>query len=155
MITAIAKAHQFLTFTVNSSIQRAVAYGLNEETQFYLTLGAVLDQKRQLLQGRLTQIGFSVLPAEGTYFLVADFEPLLPLLGVGIEEEQGQDVEFCRRMTREAGVTLIPVSAFYEDGAGAPKNLVRFVVCKTDEKLLAACDKLEAYFAVKRKERGL
>jgi aspartate/methionine/tyrosine aminotransferase len=50
-------------------------------------------------------------------------------------------------MTREAGVTLIPVSAFYESRAGAPRTLVRFVFCKTDEKLGAACDALQRYFA--------
>jgi aspartate/methionine/tyrosine aminotransferase len=35
MITAIAKAHQFMTFTVNSALQRAVALGLNQEHDFY------------------------------------------------------------------------------------------------------------------------
>jgi aspartate/methionine/tyrosine aminotransferase len=49
-------------------------------------------------------------------------------------------------MTKEAGVTLIPVSAFYEDRAAAPRTLVRFVFCKTDEKLGAACDALQRYF---------
>lgn len=42
-------------------------------------------------------------------------------------------------------MTLIPVSAFYPDRATAPRTLVRFVFCKTDEKLQAACDKLRAY----------
>jgi aspartate/methionine/tyrosine aminotransferase len=53
-------------------------------------------------------------------------------------------------MTREAGVTLIPVSAFYEDRASAPRSLVRFVTCKTDEKLDAACLALEKYFGGRR-----
>lgn len=55
-------------------------------------------------------------------------------------------LQFCFRLTREAGVTLIPVSAFYADRATAPKTLVRFVFCKTDAKLEAACVKLQAYF---------
>jgi len=54
-------------------------------------------------------------------------------------------VQFCYRLTREAGVTLIPVSAFYADKATAPRTLVRFVFCKTDEKLQTACDKLRRY----------
>lgn len=56
--------------------------------------------------------------------------------------------QFCLRLTREAGVTLIPVSAFYADRATAPRTLVRFVFCKTDEKLNTACEKLRAYFGV-------
>lgn len=46
---------------------------------------------------------------QGTYFLVADFAGLLP---AGSSED---DVQFCHRLTVEAGVTLIPVSAFYAD----------------------------------------
>jgi aspartate/methionine/tyrosine aminotransferase len=99
----------------------------------------VLHSKRQLLQRRLKAIGFEVLPAQGTYFLVADCKRLL--------KKNEDDVEFCYRLTREAKVTLIPLSAFYEQGdAAAPTSLVRFVTCKTDEKLNAACDALERYF---------
>ena len=36
LIAAVAKAHQFITFTVPSSLQRAVAYGLDNESSFYL-----------------------------------------------------------------------------------------------------------------------
>ena len=43
-------------------------------------------------------------------------------------------------------MTLIPVSAFFADRAAAPRTLVRFVVCKTDDKLQTACDKLRRYF---------
>lgn len=35
LIAAIAKAHQFVVFTVPSSLQRAVAFGLDNEEQFY------------------------------------------------------------------------------------------------------------------------
>lgn len=62
-------------------------------------------------------------------------------------------LQFCYRLTREAGVTLIPVSAFYADRATAPRTLVRFVFCKTDEKLQTACDKLRRYFAAQANGR--
>jgi N-succinyldiaminopimelate aminotransferase len=64
---------------------------------------------------------------------------------LGAEYASSFSMQFCHRLTREAGVTLIPVSAFYEDRSVAPKSLVRFVFCKTDEKLAVACEKLEAY----------
>ena len=35
LVRAVAKAHQFLTFTVNSALQRAVAHGLENEEDFY------------------------------------------------------------------------------------------------------------------------
>jgi aspartate/methionine/tyrosine aminotransferase len=108
-------------------------------------LGTLLSQKRRMLQERLVRIGFKVLPAHGTYFLVADFSSLLKnvLLNTDVTDD---DVSFCFHVTRHAGVTLIPVSAFYEDANAAPRTLVRFVFCKTDEKLTQACDRLEDYF---------
>lgn len=35
LISAVAKAHQFITFTVPSAMQHAVAYGLDHEAYFY------------------------------------------------------------------------------------------------------------------------
>ena len=35
LVSAVAKAHSFITFTVPSSLQRAVAYGLDHEAGFY------------------------------------------------------------------------------------------------------------------------
>ena len=35
LINAIAKAHQFLVFTVPSNLPRAVAYGLDNESSFF------------------------------------------------------------------------------------------------------------------------
>lgn len=40
-------------------------------------LGALLHKKREWLAERLQSIGFRVLPAQGTYFLVADFSSFL------------------------------------------------------------------------------
>lgn len=37
------------------------------------------------------------------------------------------NLQLCYRLTKEAGVTLIPVSAFYADKETAPRTLVRFV----------------------------
>lgn len=36
LITAVAKAHQFIVFSVNSALQKAVAHGLDNEKDFYL-----------------------------------------------------------------------------------------------------------------------
>ncbi|KAK2075659.1 hypothetical protein QBZ16_001767 [Prototheca wickerhamii] len=135
-VAAAAKAHQFLTFTVPSAYQHAVAVGLEQERAFYEGLGPLLEKKRDWLAKELTEIGFKILPGQGTYFLVADFSGLLP------EGSDEDDVSFCSRLTVDGGVTLIPVSA-----SKAPRNLVRFVICKTDEKLEAAVQKLRAYLA--------
>jgi len=57
---------------------------------------------------------------------------------------QGDDVAFCRQMTVEAGVTAIPVSAFYE--GNGPSHFVRFAFCKREEMLKAALERLAKYY---------
>jgi aspartate/methionine/tyrosine aminotransferase len=79
-----------------------------------------------------------VLPADGSYFLTADFSPL------GFD---GTDIDFCRAITKHAGVAAIPVSAFY--AADPPLHYVRFAFCKQDAVLQEALARLAAYLAVK------
>lgn len=131
----LAKAHQYFTFTTPPNLQRAVAYGLGKEAAYFDTLAADLQRKRDFLADGLRKIGFGVLDSQGTYFVNADFRPL------GFN---GDDVEFCRRLTIDAGVTPIPVSAFYE-GAG-PDTIIRFAFCKDDATLIEALKRLSRHF---------
>lgn len=151
LVKAAASAHQFLTFTVPSQLQSAVAHGLEREQGFYNALGTTLQAKRARLAKGLARLGFRVLDSQATYFLVADYQPLYAAkrTKLGLDERQlptPSDVDFCQRLTVEGGVTLIPVSAFYTDPNEAPKSLVRFVTSKTDQKLDAAIDALETFF---------
>ena len=57
----------------------------------------------------------------------------------------GDDVAFCRHITEKAGVTAIPVSAFYDE-AGAPQHYARFAFCKREEVLAEAIDRLKRHF---------
>lgn len=116
LVKAVTAAHQFLIFTVPSAAQVAVAHGLQAESQFYEGLGPMLQAKRELLASQLPALGLEVLPAQGTYFLVADASSRL--------RPGEDDVAFCQRLTEEAGVTLIPVSAFYEDRWGSGFRLL-------------------------------
>ena len=65
----------------------------------------------------------------------ADFRPL------GFN---GDDIAFCRHLTIEAGVTVLPVSALYAEAG--PQHLVRFCFCKRDEVVQGAIERLEAHF---------
>ena len=135
LLNVIAKAHQFLVFTTPANLQRAVAYGLDEEQAWYTNLASELQHKRDLLADGLSAIGFDVLDCHSTYFMNADFRPL------GFN---GGDVDFCRLATIEAGVTMVPVSALYTDES--VNHLVRFCFCKRDEVLVGALDRLANHF---------
>jgi N-succinyldiaminopimelate aminotransferase len=134
LIDVIAKAHQFITFTTPPALQRGIAYALAKEMDFTLALTDSLQDNRDLLTSRLARIGFGVLPCEGTYFLTADIRKLT----------NERDDEFCKRLAKDAGVALIPLSAFFE--AGEPSHLVRFAFCKKRELLEQALDRLEKHF---------
>jgi aspartate/methionine/tyrosine aminotransferase len=51
-------------------------------------------------------------------------------------------------MTVEAGVTAVPVSAFYQ--SDAPRSFIRFCFSKRDEVLDAALDRLATWLAGRR-----
>jgi aspartate/methionine/tyrosine aminotransferase len=132
----VAKAHQNLTFATPPNLQRAVAVGLAKDDAYFASLGVALAAKRDRFGAGLAAIGFGVLPAHGSYFITADFTPL------GFA---GDDLAFCRHITEAAGVTAIPVSAFY-DGPDAPRQYARFAFCKQDEVLDEAVARLSRLF---------
>jgi aspartate/methionine/tyrosine aminotransferase len=135
VLQSITRAHQFLVFATAPNLQQAVAFGLDHEQAWYGRLAADLQRCRDLLGEGLERIGMRVLPSAGTYFLNADFRPLDSSVG---------DFEFCRRITTEAGVTAVPLSAFY--GSGGVDHLIRFCFCKRPEVLKEAVDRLGGYF---------
>ena len=135
LIEPVAKAHQFTTFTTPPHLQKAVAEGLAKGDEYYRDLAGDLERKRDRLRAGLEGLGLQCLDASGSYFLTADIRPL------GL----GDDVEACHRMTREAKVTAIPVSAFYR--TDPPRHFVRFCFCKRDAVLDEAVARLRAWIA--------
>ena len=136
----VAKAHQNLTFTTPPNLQRAVAVGLAKDDAYFASLATSLQARRDQLLAGLTEVGFDVLPTHGTYFITTDFSPL------GFN---GGDVAFCRHITEQAGVTAIPVSAFYDE-PDAPRHYARFAFCKRPEVLEEAITRLKRHFAHQR-----
>lgn len=139
-LAPVAKTHQFLTFTTPPNLQRAVAAGLDKDDAYFAGLAAEMQRKRDVLRDGLASVGFEVLDAEGTYFITADFRPL------GFH---GDDVAFCRHMTVEAGVTAVPLSAFY-DGSDV-RHFARFAFCKRENVLTEAVDRLAHHFGQSRR----
>jgi aspartate/methionine/tyrosine aminotransferase len=121
---ALARTHQFLTFTTPPNLQAAVAWGLAHADAWFRDMPRGLEASRDRLTEGLRREGFAVLPSQGTYFLNVD------LPGSGVSEG---DRDFCLRAVKEAGVAAIPVSAFYED---APvTTIARLCFSKADATL--------------------
>ena len=134
LMEVIAKTHQFVTFTTPPGLQSAIAYGLGKGDDYFAGLAGSLEEKRDLLSKGLVDAGFDVLPADGTYFVTADFRPL------GFN---GTDEEFCKEITEHAKVAAVPMSAFYSgDSPNVPRHLARFCFCKQDGILTEASKRL-------------
>jgi aspartate/methionine/tyrosine aminotransferase len=131
----MARAHQFLTFTTPPNLQHGVAYGLGKDDSYFEDLRSSMQTRRDLLIEGLREVGFAPASCQGTYFVNADYSPL------GSELD---DVEFCKHLTREAGVAAIPTSVFYQNDPGT--RVVRFCFCKDEDTLREALSRLRAFF---------
>ena len=140
---AIARAHQFLTFTTPPNLQAAVAWGLDNPGDWFETMPRDLASSRDRLSEGLAREGFKVLPSQGTYFLNVD----LPASGI-----TEPDRAFALRAVREAGVAAIPVSALYEETPVS--TILRLCFSKRDETLDTGIERLAKGRDLSRKAIG-
>ena len=131
LVEPIAKAHQFVTYSTAPNLQAAVAFGLGKPPADLDATTARFAESRDHLRRGLEGQGYATLPAQGTYFLSVD----LAVSGIAAD-----DVTFCERAVREAGVAAIPVSAFYAEDP--VRTIVRLCFAKKDETLDAAVQRL-------------
>jgi N-succinyldiaminopimelate aminotransferase len=134
LATALARAHQFLTFTTPPNLQWAVAQGLGREDAWFAAMRMGYQESRDRLAEGLAEAGYAVLPSAATWFLSVD----LTASGILLD-----DVTFCERIVPEAGVAAIPVSSFYAERAVT--NIVRFCFCKSDATLDAGIERLARF----------
>jgi aspartate/methionine/tyrosine aminotransferase len=131
---AIGKAHQFVNFSTPPNLQHAVAYGLGKDDAYFTAMRAGLGSARDRLAAGLRAAGFAMLDSAGTYFSCLD----LAASGFDMDDET-----FAMRAVREAGVAVIPLSAFY---AHDPvRHIVRLCFSKTNETLDQAVQRLAAW----------
>jgi N-succinyldiaminopimelate aminotransferase len=139
LMQPIAKTHQFITFTTPTALQTAVTFGLGKEASYFSGLAHDMQARRDRLAAGLREIGFKTLDAAGTYFLTTDFSDL---------GYNGDDADFCKWITTEAGVAAVPMSAFYvnRDGLERPLRYARFCFAKNDVALEEALSRLRRFF---------
>ena len=117
-----ARAHQFLTFSTAPNLQAAVAYGLEDGDRWLEPMRQHFARARDRMSEGLRSAGFAVLHPASTYFLCVD----LAASGIAIDDEG-----FATAAVEQAGVAVIPLSAFAEQDP--PRHLVRLCFGKKDE----------------------
>jgi methionine transaminase len=118
----IRKAHQFITFSVNTPIQFALAEYLRDPEN-YLHLAKFYQQKRDFFLSQVKGSSLKPLPCFGSYFQLLSYD------GVSTKNE----MEMATWMTKEKKLAPIPVAAFYKDGSN--QKLLRFCFAKGEQTL--------------------
>lgn len=124
------KIHQYVTFSSFTPAQHAIADMLAQQAQQVSGLARFYQQKRDHFASLLQASRFTLLPCQGSYFLLADYSAISDL----------DDVSFCQWLTKEHKVAAIPLSVFYQTPPTA--RIVRFCFAKQASTLNAAAEAL-------------
>ncbi|HZF63061.1 MAG TPA: methionine aminotransferase [Flavisolibacter sp.] len=123
------KIHQFNCFSCDTPKQVALSNILGRK-ELYLSLGEEMQKKRDYLVELLTATAFVPLKSNGSYFQCYSY--------ANISEED--ETTFVMRVSKEFGVTLIPVAAFYSKPVN--NKVVRFCFAKKSTTLEEAAKRL-------------
>jgi methionine aminotransferase len=135
LTTEVQRVHQFVTFTVHTPSQVALAEFVRRDV-FASALGPFYQRKRDLFLELVAGTPFTPLPCKGTYFQMLDYSAL----------RQDGDVDVAQWLLTRHGVAAIPPSAFcYKESAGP---VLRFCFAKKDETLQKAAERLRGIGAV-------
>lgn len=134
LVAGARTARQYMSFTVASPLQLAVAHALRHEQEWIATLRQSMQARRDQLLDTLTSVGFDVVVGQGTYFLTADPRPL------GVTDA----ASWCLGLPEQIGVAAVPFAPFTDAYSDEWSHLVRFAFCKRPEVLDLAGRRLQA-----------
>ncbi|MGZ5135463.1 MAG: methionine aminotransferase [Flavitalea sp.] len=129
LMSEFRKVHQFNCFSCHTPSQVALAQFLSDKNSF-LSLGGIMQEKRDYFQGLMGQTKFTPMPSHGSYFQCYQYNR--------ISDEPDTDLSI--RITKDYGVASIPVSAFYH--SGKDDKVIRFCFAKKTDTLEQAVERL-------------
>jgi len=136
LVNAVNQAHQFITYAVASPLQAAAVKALNLPFSFFENLQSSYQSRRDRMVDVLKKVGFKVFNSAGSYFVMIDWRGVAPA-------DVQDDRQFAQWLIKVVGVACIPASPFYQEAdKHQGKYFARFAVCKKDETLDAAAERL-------------
>ena len=123
------KVHQFNCFSCFTPTQVALA-GFLRNKEAYLGLSSFMQKKKDFFKQLMQQTRFTMHESYGSYFICGSYEQ--------ISDESDKDLAI--RLTKEAGVATVPVSAFYHNAKD--DKVLRFCFSKKEETLETAVERL-------------
>lgn len=128
---AVRLVHQYVTFSVTTPFQEAVADGLARLETYVPQFQAQYKAKRDFFYSGLTKLGFDFAIPKGTYFM------MVPIAS----KTKKTDVDFAMELVKDRKVAVVPPSAFYLKSKEGQQYL-RFCFAKKEETLSAALKNL-------------
>ena len=122
LMREIRKTHQFITFSVNTPVQLALAEYL-KSPEHYENLGKFYQQKRDYFLNGIKGSSFEPMVCNGSYFQSLSYSSISSL----------PDRQMAEELTVKHKVASVPVSAFYNDKTD--NKLLRFCFAKSEETL--------------------
>ena len=123
--------HDFVSIGAAAPLQEAGAVAYRMPRSYYDALASDYQARRDKLCSALVEIGFTLDPPQGAYYVMA---------GIGAFGAT-DDVAFAQHLVRDIGVATVPGSSFFRD-KDLGRQYVRFCFCKRDETLDEAIARL-------------
>jgi len=150
LVRSLAIAHQWISFSVVTPLQEAVAQGLitaeksyEGHASYYAWLQHMYAAKRERMCEAIRAAGMEPIKPEGGFFIVADTSRIQLPQRYAEDKTVTRDWALCRWLTEEIGVAAIPPSAFYcQENKHLAANYARFAFCKPDDVLEEAARRL-------------
>lgn len=148
LLSYVSKGHTRICFSSPSPPQEAVANSIEDALtgDYFEAMRRDYIRKFDIFTSVFKELGLPYTRPEGTYFILVDFSKVNVPKDYPYPEEildKGKDFRISYWLINELGVVAIPPTEFYikEHEHGA-ENLLRFAVCKDDEYLEQAVERL-------------
>lgn len=143
-----AKAHTRICFSSPSPLQEAVANGITEalKIDYFNGMREEYIEKFRIFTSVFDELGLPYTSPEGTYFILVNFSKIKIPADYKYPDEiknKAKDFKISYWLMNELGVVAIPPTEFYiPEHEAAAENLLRFAVCKDDDYLKKAVERL-------------
>lgn len=150
LIKYVAAANTRITFTANTPLSHAVASALTQAqtNNYYHDQIASFKKKFAIFTKVFDDIGLPYTIAQGGYFLLVNFAkvkfPEDYVFPEDVTKGRARDFKLAYWLIKEFGVVAIPPTEFYtRENEHLAENYLRFAVCKDDEILETAVERLK------------
>lgn len=131
---AIGLVNDLFYVCAPTPLQWGIARALEIGDEYYRSLAADYQKKRDLLADALTDAGFTPFVPQGAYYMLAE-----------VPERFADGREAANALIEEAGVASVPGPSFYASSRG--DRLVRFCFAKDFDALEEACRRVRRFEA--------